>query len=350
MRTAQNNRIRRSTKYVCYLLAIVLIITSLCNLGQNLSKENMQTSTKEIYNYTNKFDYSYQVNLIDNPYIKEDVIQDKTIAYVTDLIDNTDFTLNYEYVANKQADLEYSYSIVGKMQVVYTKDGEEQKIWDEEETLLEEKKLEAYSDKININEKLKVDLKSKNELLNDFKQKMGMSIDAIYTIKLKILVSTNVEDEPITVTYAPTVQVDLAEKTSKITGENNKEDSEYISKEYEVKGSTNVVMIIVDIILIGISILLIKYVTKARTTNIVKNEFRQELNRVLKLCQDKIVEVSNKPNEEEENVVFVKDFGEIVKVSEELFKPILYYFDKENEEAWFSVMSREIVYRYIFRK
>ena len=143
MRTAQNNRIRRSTKYVCYLLAIVLIITSLCNLGQNLSKENMQTSTKEIYNYTNKFDYSYQVNLIDNPYIKEDVIQDKTIAYVTDLIDNTDFTLNYEYVANKQADLEYSYSIVGKMQVVYTKDGEEQKIWDEEETLLEEKKLEA---------------------------------------------------------------------------------------------------------------------------------------------------------------------------------------------------------------
>ena len=47
--------------------------------------------------------------------------------------------------------------------------------------------------------------------------------------------------------------------------------------------------------------------------------------------------------------VYVKDFGEIIKVSEELFKPILYWESKESTEAWFSVMSNEITYRFIFR-
>ena len=56
-------------------------------------------------------------------------------------------------------------------------------------------------------------------------------------------------------------------------------------------------------------------------------------------------EIINQP----ELQVYVKDFGEIIKVSEELFKPILYWESKESTEAWFSVMSNEITYRFIFR-
>lgn len=350
MRAKQKNRIRKSTKYTVIIIAIVLLVTSLCNLMQNLSKENVKTRTKEIYNYTNKFDYDYKVNLIKNKYMQDAEITDKSLAYVTDLIDTTDIKLNYEYIADKESDLKYTYSIIGKMQVVYTKDGEEQKIWDEEETLVEEKQLEENTSKISINENLDLDLKDKNELLSEFKQEMGMSIDAKYTITLNINLKTEVEDKEINVNYTPTIQVDLAEKTSKISGENNLEDTQYISKEYNVSSSGNIFIIILDIILLVISILLLKYATKSKATNRVRNEFRQELNRILKICQDKIVQVSTRPIEKPEDVVLVKDFGEIVKISEELFKPILYYFDSQKEEAWFSVMSGKTTYRYILKK
>ena len=73
------------------------------------------------------------------------------------------------------------------------------------------------------------------------------------------------------------------------------------------------------------------------------------MNRILRLCQDKIVKVSTRP-EVTGNIVVVRDFGEIVKLSEELFKPILYYMDTETEEAWFSVMSNNVTYRYILKK
>ena len=349
MRTRQKNRIRKSTKYIGTIISIVLLATSFMSLMKNLSNENVKTRTKEIYNYTNKFDYDYQVNLINNPYIKQDEQKDSNIVYVTDLIDTTDVTLNYEYIADKESDVTYTYSAIGKLQAVYTRNGEEQKIIDEEETILEEQTKEVSGNTVNINETLHLDLKDKNTLLESFEQELGMSISAQYTVILKIKLQTNIEENPIDVTYEPSIQIDLGEKTTKITGENNKEDKQFISDEYQVNGTRNIIMIILDIIIIIISIATLRYLMKAKATNRVKNGFRQELNRILKICQDKIVQISSKPNDAPENVVYVKDFGEIFKVSEELFKPILYYCDNEKQEAWFSVMTGGTTYRYILK-
>ena len=348
MRAKQKNKIRKSTKYIGSIIFIVLLVTSLISLAKNLSNENMKTNTKEIYNYKNKFNYEYNVNLIDNRFINEEEQKD-LIVYVTDLIDTTDLNLNYEYTGSKETDIKYSYSIIGNLQAVYTKDGEEQKIIDEEETILEEQTENLSGNTVSINQNINLDLKDKNSLLAEFEQELGMSISAKYSVILKVNVQTAVEDNPIDINYAQAIQFDLAEKTTKITGDNNLEDIEYISGEYSVNGAGNIAIIIIDIVVIIISIAVLRYLMKAKATNRVKNEFRQELNRILKLCQDKIVQVSTKPNDLPENIVLVKDFGEIFKVSEELFKPILYYFDSENQQAMFSVMTGNTTYRYILK-
>ena len=343
-------RMRKSTKYVLIIISIVMLIFSLSSLSNNLQKDNASTFTKEIYKYTDKFHYDYKINLIDNKYMTNSEVEDKSLAYVTDLIKNIDLDLNYEYSSSTQSDLSYTYWVEGKMQVVYTKDGEEQKIWEKAETLLKEKTDKTIGDSIKIKEKLALDLKDKNKILNEFKQQLGMSIDAKYTVTLKIKVSTTAEEKEIVDEFSPVLNVDLAEKTTKISGENDTERSEYISKEYKVTEQQITIIMIVDIVLILIAILILVHALKSRTINKIKNPYKYELNRILKICQDKIVEVSTKPNDGEQEVVFVKDFGEIVKISEELFKPILYYNEKENEEAWFSVMSGKTSYRYILKK
>ena len=350
MRTKGKNKMRKSTKYVTIIVAIIVLIFSFINFIKNIQKENMKTSTKEIYKYTNKFNYDYKINLISNQYMTNEEIKDKNLAYVTDLIDNIKLNLNYDYTASKNSEIKCNYSIVGLMQAVYTKNGEEQKIWEKEETLLPEKSLNSASDNIQIAENLKLDLKDKNELINNFKQQLGMSIEAKYTVKLKIKVTTEVEGKEVVDELSPFINIDLAEKTTKLTGENNIENSEYISKEYKVAKKSSGIQIFIDLILIVIAMIALRKVSKSKVANVVRNEYKYELNRILRICQDKIVEVNTKPNDEEIEVVYVKDFGEIFKVSEELFKPILYYNAKENEEAWFSVMSGKTSYRFVLKK
>ena len=350
MKTKTKNKMRKSTKYVTIVVSIIVLIFSFINFITTIQKENMKTFTKEIYKYTNKFNYDYKINLISNKYMTNDEIKDKNLAYVTDLIDNIKLNLNYDYTASKNSEIKCTYSIVGLMQAVYTRNGEEQKIWEKEETLLKEKTTDSASDNIQIAENLKLDLKDKNELINNFKQQLGMSIDAKYTVKLKIKVSTQVEGKEIEDELTPFINIDLAEKTTKISGENNIENSEYISKEYNITEKSSTLALFIDIVLIIVAIFVLRYVSKFKIANVVRNEYKYELNRILKICQDKIVQVSTRPNDEEIEVVYVKDFGEIFKVSEELFKPILYYNAKENEEAWFSVMSGKTSYRFVLKK
>ena len=350
MKKKQKNKMRKSTKYVTTVVSIIILIFSFINFIKTIQKENMKTSTKEIYKYTNKYSYDYKVNLISNKYMTNDEIKDKNLAYVTDLIDNIKLNLNYDYSANKNSEIKCTYSVTGLMQAVYSKNGDEQKIWEKEETILKEKEITSASDNIQIAEKLKLDLKEKNELINNFKQQLGMSIYAKYTVIFKIKVTTYIEGQEIEDEISPFINIDLAEKTTKISGDNNIENTEYISKEYKISEKSSTSKIFIDIILMAIAIYALRHVSKFKVANVVRNEYKYELNRILKICQDKIVQVSTKPNDEEIEVVYVKDFGEIVKVSEELFKPILYYNAKENEEAWFSVMSGKTSYRFVLRK
>ena len=350
MNIVQKNRIRKSTKYICIIFSIIIIVTSVFSIISSLSKENIKTRTKNIYQYRNKFSYDYKVNLRKNKYINNNVDVSNVQAYVTDLMDTIDLNLKYEYLADKESELNYKYSVIGKTQVFYVKDGNEQKIWEEEETLLEEQSNVNTGSSIELNEKIVLDLKSKNSLINDFKKEMGMTVNAIYTVELRLNLNTEIEGKQVDVNLNPNVQIELAEKTSRITGENNKEDTQYISKEYKVNSKKNLCVILSDMLAILVAFAILKYVAKSRVTNTIKDDFRQELNRILKVCDDKIVQISTKPIDNDDNVVLVKDFGEIVKVSEELFKPILYYYDIDNEEASFSVVSGQTSYRFILKK
>lgn len=350
MRYHKKNRLRKSTKYSLIFLSIILLIFSVSDLINNLQKDNQNTIKKEIYKYTDKFNYDYKINLVKNKYLTDTDIENKNLAYVTDLIDNIDIDLKYDYLGSKQSNLKSSYSIIGKMQAFYNKSGEEQKIWDKEEILLEEQVGEISSDKLNINEHLRLDLKDKNKLLNEFKQQLGMTIDAKFTIMLKINILTDVEGKEISDEFTPVININLAEKTTKLAGENNIEKTEYISKEIKITEGQKIGFIILDLVMLIVAAALLRYALVAKVINQVRNEFKYELNRILKICQDKIVEISTKPNDEGREIIFVKDFGEIVKISEELFKPILCYKDKNYEEAWFTVVSEKTSYRYILKK
>ena len=350
MRFKRKNRMRKATRYALITISSILIIFSFSSLINNIQRKDQNIITKEVYRYTDKFNYDYKINLIDNKFMNDTDVMDKKLAYVTDLIDNIDLYLNYEYAGTEKSNLKCAYSIVGRMQAVYSKSGEEQKIWDKEEILLAEQSKEASSDKLQVNEHLVLDLKDKNELLNDFKQQLGMAISAKFTISLKMQVSTNIDDQDIVDNYVPILNVDLAEKTTKISGDNNIQKTEYISKEIKVTEGQRIGLIIFDSILLVASIILLRYALMASVIVSVRNEFKYELNRILRICQDKIVEVSTRPNDEKREIVFVKDFGEIFKISEELFKPILYYKKSEEDEAWFTVVSEKTSYRYILKK
>jgi hypothetical protein len=332
------------------IIATLLIFISTYDILKIFSNEdNVGTKTEQIYSYINNFKYDYNVNLIKNKYIEDEDLINKNIIYITDLIDNIDLNFNYEFQADKTEDLIYEYEIIGRTKAVYTKNGKEETVLEKDETLKEKESDSVNSDKVDVIEDVKLDLKEKNELITDLKQKMGINVTAQYEVILNISVKTNVQGEEVNDNITYSVKIDLAEKVTEISGENNKSNTEYIATNVKNEKAKPITLVF-DIIIIVISLIVLRFVSKAKVANTIRNEYKQELNKILKLCQDKIVMIKTKPDSTEENTTLVRDFGEIVKLSEELFKPILCYIDEENEQAWFSVVSNNVNYRYILKK
>lgn len=341
---------RKSIKYICMTISIILIFISCINMAKIATKNTSINSNKEIYKYTNKFSYDYKVNLKENKFIPEKTLEMSQNYYVTDLIDNIDLNLKYSYEGTNESTIKYDYQIVGKLTSVYTKDGVEKKIWEREDVLKDTVSRSEVNKKININENLKLDLKDKNALVKEFEDTLGISVASIYSIMLKVNTYTNIEGTEVKNKYIPLVNLSLAEKVTTISGDNNLENSEYISRKYVQSEKLNKSSLVVNVVLFIIGLGIFAYSLILKPANIVRNEYRQELNRILRLCQDKIIKVSQNPNLEQIKTVDVNDFGEIVKASEELFKPILYWLNDKTDEAEFSVISNDVIYRYILKK
>ncbi len=353
MRVAKKakTKLRKSTRYFYIVVAVVMFAISATTLFGSFLGGRTTKTKEEIYKYTNNYNYNYQVNLLKNKYIEQSSLGMNEIAYVTDLIDNINLNLKYNYTSNEKSTIKYTYNIKGILNGVYTRDGEEQKVWTREYILKQSEENTIIDKNLEINENIILDLKEQNKLVKDFEQEIGISIDAKYNVVLEVKTDTQISGEDVPNKYTNILSIDVGRKTTTIKGENNKEDTQYVSKEIEHTSEAKSVSKVISGIIFAISVIMLHYITtRTVAMNKTKNEFRQELNRILRLCQDKIVQVNNDLEIDTSNVIDVKDFGEVVKVSEELFKPILYWISPRDDEAWFIVMSHGVSYRYILKK
>lgn len=345
-------RIRKSVRNAYILILIAIIIGSLFTLYTSFNAENNKKFVKtNIYEYNNKFAYSCDVNLLENNYITNDDMFGAN-AYVTDLISNVPINMTYAYDASQSSDITYTYQIVGNLEANYSKDGNDQKIWKKTDILVPAKEETVSSNKLEINENIDLDLKEKIQTVKNFAQELSMQVQATYTVLLEVSTRTMIHGQEVVNVYSPDVVFEIGSKTT--TVKTNTEDTEkpqVVSKMVDQSGEKAQIKTgVITCVIIIASAVLALLLAKTKNSNTIKNEYKIELNRILKGCEEKIVEVKEKVEVDGQNLVSVKEFEEIIKVSEELFKPILYWNNESKEESWFCVLGNNIIYRYVLKR
>jgi hypothetical protein len=142
--------------------------------------------------------------------------------------------------------------------------------------------------------------------------------------------------------------ISLGEKTTTFSGK--LVDNVVGQKVLDVKSTTETKFgnVLPNALLLLASVLVITYIVRrTEESKRVNSDYRIELNRILRAFQDKIVQI--KTNVDVTNdIIDVKDFSELIKLSEEIFKPILYW-DSKKEEAYFYILANNATYRFILK-
>lgn len=349
---AKKIKIRRSVRIAYIAILLIIMMLSLFILQGSFNSEKNKAFTKtNIYEYNNKYLYSYDVNMLDNAYIDKESVPDKDV-YVTDLMNTVDINMTYVYEANQSSDIEYNYQIIGNLEATYSKEGEEQKVWKKTDVIVPTKDLSVTSDKAEINESFELNMNDKIQMIKDFQQELGIQVQTKYTVLLEITTKTNILGQDVINTYSPDLVFDITSKTTTIsTTVENTAKPQIITKMVQAENEfSQVKAILGSIMFVAALVILIVLLVKTKNNNVVRNEYKIELNKILKGCDEKIVEVNSRIDTSGQGLVDVREFDEILKVSEELFKPILYWNNDKEEESWFCVLGNNMVYRYILKR
>ena len=261
--------------------------------------------------------------------------------------------MNYDYSDSETIPLLYSYKIDAVITAKYSDNGTPYTVWDKTYNLKTVQPSQKNSDSLSIKEDLTVDYKKYHQEVLDFKQTLGMVVDASLHIKLTVNTSTNINSKDVDNEYVSNFTISLGDKIAIVDNKPTETKPGSVKQE---KTSTisdvNIPKFAFSFITMVISGYIIYFITyKTKKLNSIRNEFKLELNRILKSCQDRIVIVESEVKTDSESVINVKDFGELIKLSEELYKPILCWIsdDFEHGEAHFFIISNKVKYIFVLK-
>lgn len=349
MRMTTKLRLRKSTRAIVVIIALVLFVMSLSNLYANIFQKGNISIKRNIYDYSNNYQMDYKVNIKQNKFIT-DASLPANQTYVSDLIDSLDMNIKYKYDSSKNTEVKYKYKIDAIITASYSSNGENYNVWTKNYNLVNSEE-QISSQNIEISEYININYPTYHEEVKQFKQAMGMTLEADLVVRLTVDTSTNVEGENVENKYISDFYITIGDKIANVNGKAIDSTKDSITGDTIMDAESNTLSIVINVIIICIAAYTIYFITlKTKTSYNIRNEFKFELNRILKSCQDRIVIVKNRVELEQENTIEVRDFGELIKLSEELYKPILYWISENNEEAHFSVVSNKINYRFILKK
>jgi hypothetical protein len=272
-------------------------------------------------------------------------------VYVTDLIKNV--TVNYDYTfegkGEKTDRINATYKVSGKMKSTYSTDGKETEIWSIEKDILNEKDVNTQEQILQINEQLEINLDEYNKLLENFSNEYGIAISSVLEVTFSVNITTYVNGQMILDNYSNSLEISMGEKTTRISGKSNDEKGDKVIEKETITEDSNRIREIVCFILIAISAYQLIKVLRTRTANYISNEFKRELNQILNSYSDSIVKVDSRIDVSDSKVIELNDIEELVKLSEEIFKPILYYQIPNEKQAWFCLTNENECYIYVLK-
>lgn len=333
-------------KWVRIFLIMVLFFLACISLYEIYFGLFPKKDLNPYYNYNIKQDIDYKVYLKPNEFYEEDYLE-KEKQYTSQIIDYIDIDFNYLFSGSKLIDVKYDYDIEAQIIGEYdnTSSGKSE-IWNKKYILLE--KQDFTNDNVtsfDVKNNLKIDYDKYNNVVNNFKNKFKLAIDANLVINLDINYTGLISDSKEEVSGSDTLKISipLSKSTINIKTEYKDNDSKNLYPEDNMK---NMNQVYIGIFMLVVTIIIFVIMKDKLIIN-RKTYYSKTLEKILKDYSDIIVEISSSVNFQDLEILDIKNFDDMIDIEEELKSPILLYEVEKGRTCWFIVVKNNYAYRYI---
>lgn len=354
MQPKNNSKIILKQWVQVFLIMFVLAILAASIWSIVRGVNGNETGSKELYSYNYNSDLSYKVYLKPNSFYNESYL-DMNKQYIASLIDHIDVNTNYKMHTTKDVAYTYTYQIVATAHGSYSEsDGNTNQgdVWSKTYTVLPTESKNGTGSEIVVDKTVSIDYNQYNEILTQFRNEFGLSVDASVDVAFKITVSAGLPGEKSSLSEENKIalKIPLLKTTIALTPDyvNSGGNTVYEQKSDNGK-QMNIPLIVIGIIGLLVSLVLFKILCGKLLKTTRKSEYMLQLNKILKEYGDVIAEAENMPNLSQYDVVNIKEFKDLVDIEEELHSPIIFNDVYEETESWFMIFHAKTAYKYVLK-
>lgn len=345
----KNNLPKDFLKIAGLVVSGVLLALSLVTGAKSFVPAQKTESQILAYNVTNSADY--KVNLVENNFYETTTLGKGELVPVT-FIKDIEVDFSSYLSANKQIDMNYSYRITGAITATASDNGKENsggKIWTKNYVFVEPKNMtEVSTTGYNVQEKVVVDYKIYNDLVNQYKLKAGIPMDAALTITLTVDANSDVEGTALKEASSVSVKIPLSVATVLITTSDDGTNSKNLVNTQEIAASKNYVLLGISIVIFLGSLAATIYLLKGLRKMTEEHSLLIKFNKIMRDYNQVIIEIEELPEVKNVAVIEVKTFKDMLDVQKELHLPIMCERAKDEDLTHnvFYIVNQNQIFKY----
>jgi len=338
----EKTEITKNKKYYSFnfrLITSLFLFLVLLLVSIFLLKKTFVVEKQKVINYSEQSNLDYKVYLKENEFYEKEYLT-KNMVYVASLIDNITIDFNYNFAIEEPLDLNFDYEIIGKL--VISDENDKNIYYEKIYNLSDKKNTILKENNMNIQESIVINYDEYNKISNSFKNSYGLNT----TSKLLVYLSINKDvlnnkDNKFSMMNGNNnilVNIPLSEKAVNISV-----DYKDINNQSYILDNTKVLIdniICLVLAIISLVLSLVFLIKSMRLISIITNKkdiYDEYINKILNEYDRLIVETSTSPFSEEEKIVKVDKFTELLDVRDNLKQPIMYYVVSKHNKCYFYI-------------
>ena len=341
-------------QWVRVFLIIVVIASMISSIYMVIKALNPEQITKKkLYSYTYKADMSYKVFLKPNNFYTVPFL-DMNKQYISSIVDYIEVDTKYNFDSTEDLDFAYNYSIVATARGMFEgSDGKKVDVWSKTYPVSQLEQNKGTGKNFSFSKAIKLDYNYYNQVLTDFRNQFGLSIDSRVDLTLKVNVTGGLsgsDEQTLSEQKEMSLQIPLMVQAFRIKPDYINSGGDTIYSKVDPNTKPNMVLLISGSLLFIASLILFIKLVKSLLVVTRKSEYILAVNKIMKEYADVIAETHNMPDLSKYDIVNIKNFNDMVDIEEELHSPIIYFELEENSKCVFLILAEKTAYRFLLRE
>jgi len=323
--------INKYLKLSLIAISIIIICSSSFLLYKTANNPGFTQEKISLFSCNNKANINYTVFLRPNLLYDDESIGEGKI-YITEFIDYIKTNFSYEFKGDSTASIEGDYEVTAEVEG-YSGEGDTNiSIWKKQFQLLSRKSFNTKDKKFSINQDIPLKLEEYNNFADNVIKESRIGTQVKLTVFMNINLKANTDNGLIEEKLSPSMIIPLNTSFFKITGNLTEEKPGSIEETRQFQLPVNEKRVKLYAVVIGgflLVLILLLLFTKAVTET---NSFEKNLKKIFKDHGDRLVALNSEAIFSFKNHNEVKSIEDLVRIADEVGKPIMYKYSSDLKE------------------